>query len=481
MGVQRATTLYPRNDTTVDTGTGIDIRLLASTQSGSNDVTQTCTALNTQDNVERTFDPATAGVSAVADARTLQKLGWALRLSEDMTPGDDTNCDIVIPAQTVTVTLDVGLSWGGVPLQASNLTLRAALFRYNPSTDTGTSIADGASASTQWSTIQSGTFKTITVSITVPATTFSAGEILLLQVGVNTTSLGNPVSGTITYTMTLRVDNATTNVALASALIQACTLASDLVGEGLTSRGGMATDVARNLVGEGLPSSSRAVVAAKMFDLVGEGLASRAIAAALTRSKDGVGAVTPSRAVMAARTVEIVGEGVVTRDGLGTALTRPLVGEGLTDSSKAVVAARTFDLVGEGLVTEMHPVQAFRTFDIGGSGEILLTGPNGSTITVPLDELPTGDCPADYPVTTPTKTIAGVVVHHETGALIAGATVRLYRTIDNLHCQTATSAGDGAYSFVRDAADPNLYFVTVDYDDAGTQVHGISDRGLVPS
>jgi hypothetical protein len=87
----------------------------------------------------------------------------------------------------------------------------------------------------------------------------------------------------------------------------------------------------------------------------------------------------------------------------------------------------------------------------------------------------------DWPVTSPTKAIEGTVLHHETGAVVDGATVRLYRVSDNKMVQSTTSAADGTYSFDRDTDDPYTYVVSADYDDAGTPVHGLSDRGLVPA
>ncbi len=87
----------------------------------------------------------------------------------------------------------------------------------------------------------------------------------------------------------------------------------------------------------------------------------------------------------------------------------------------------------------------------------------------------------DWPVTSPTKAIAGAVLHHETGVVVVGATVRLYRAVDGKLVQTDVSTTGGVYSFPRDTSDPYSYFVSADYDDAGTPVHGLSDRGLVPA
>lgn len=87
----------------------------------------------------------------------------------------------------------------------------------------------------------------------------------------------------------------------------------------------------------------------------------------------------------------------------------------------------------------------------------------------------------DWPVTSPTKSVAGTVLHHETGAPVAGATVRLFRVSDSKLVQTDTSGSGGAYSFPRDTNDPYTYVVSADYDDSGTPIHGLTDRGLVPA
>lgn len=86
----------------------------------------------------------------------------------------------------------------------------------------------------------------------------------------------------------------------------------------------------------------------------------------------------------------------------------------------------------------------------------------------------------DWPVEVASRVIAGVVRNHETGSVVEGATVRLFRSTDDAICQTATSGPDGSYSFDRDADDPYDYYVTAQYLEGATQVHGITDRGLVP-
>lgn len=283
MGVQRATTLYPVNTTTVDSGSGIDIRLLDSAEAGADDSTQTAAFTQANDNVERTFDPATGGVTNTNDANTtLFKAGWALRLSQDMTAADDTNCDVMLTGGTVTVSLRVNVNQTGATYTGGTFapTFKASLWKYNPSTDIGSLIASGTTTATTW-TLGSlgdlGTAKTATINITVPTTTFSAGstaaEVLYLQVGFNTNNVPNGV-GTANFTMTLTVDNTNTKVVFGSGvnLIQYCSFTNLLSGTGTVTRGAMPLTLsARNVTSNGTVTHSRLSTIAKTFSLNGVG------------------------------------------------------------------------------------------------------------------------------------------------------------------------------------------------------------------
>lgn len=296
----------------------------------------------------------------------------------------------------------------------------------------------------------------------------------------------------------------------------------DLVGEGLVSRGAIAVAESKNLVGEGLTSATKAVVAAKTLNVVGEGLVTRG-ASGLTMARNvvGEGLVSSSKLSVVAKTFNLVGEGLVsssklvsafrtfnlTGEGLVSrvlAVTQPrdVIGEGLVDATKVVAASKTFTLtgegvvsreaweitlarntVGEGLVTEVHPVQAFRTFNLVGVGELLMSGPSGSTITIPLDELPTGDCPADWPVNDGLRCISGDVFFHEPpneGLPVVGAVVTLIRDSDGLLITTTVTDAAGHYSFPRDTTDPNTYHVEVRWTDISGDQQGLSESGCVP-
>lgn len=224
MGIQTAAILYPVNTTTVDTGTGIDIRLLDSAEAGADDDTQTAQATHAQDDVERTFDPATGAVTNTNNAgTTLFKMGWALRLTEDMTPSDDTNCNAVLTSGSLNFTLSVCIDQTGGTYTAGNYgpTWRASLWRYDPATDTGTLIGASSDGATSWNYTPAagdlGTFKSVNMVLSVPSQVeFAQGEILLLQVGLNTGTVPNPTLGTATWTYKLRVDNSGTNITFAA-------------------------------------------------------------------------------------------------------------------------------------------------------------------------------------------------------------------------------------------------------------------------
>lgn len=156
-----------------------------------------------------------------------------------------------------------------------------------------------------------------------------------------------------------------------------------------------------------------------------------------------------------------------------------LAGSGTLVGTVTARFAGVFALTGSGTANVAGSSVAGTVFALSGS--TALTGRLTRILSARYDmsTAPPGADP-DYPVVTATKAIAGVVRNHETGATVEGVTVRLFRTSDELLCQVTTTAADGSYSFVRDAADPYLYYVTAQHDAGGGQVHGISDRGVAP-
>lgn len=89
--------------------------------------------------------------------------------------------------------------------------------------------------------------------------------------------------------------------------------------------------------------------------------------------------------------------------------------------------------------------------------------------------------PGDIPLSNPTKSISGHV-YDTSGTAVVGATVILCRQYDGVGVRTTTSGAAGVYSFPRDTRDTYAYFVVAFSVSGGsTQVHGTSNRGLVPS
>lgn len=249
MAVTQALTLYPVNTTTVDTGSGIDVRFL-DTATGSSDATQTAAFTNSNSNVERTFDPGNAGVTNTNNAgTTLFKAGWALRLANEMTPTDDTNCDAYLPAQTVSVQFAATANQTGGTYASGTFgpTFRASLWRYNPATDTGTLIAAGSTTARTWNAAgvggDLGTAKNVQFNISVPATVFAnskgtAAEILYLQIGFNTGTVPAPTLGTANWTVTLTVGFVNTFLSFATGLAELCYMNGTAAGVGAASASG---------------------------------------------------------------------------------------------------------------------------------------------------------------------------------------------------------------------------------------------------
>lgn len=210
MAIQTASVLYLSNSTTVDSGTGIDIRLLADTFDGTGEYTTSVRFTHTQDNVNRTFDPATSLVTTVADPHSFQGEGWALRLTDDMTPVDDTNCNAVLTAGTITARVEARCNMnGGTNLGGTtNFTFKVSLWKYDPVANTGTVIATGSQGNS-WNTAALGdnnTYKVTNVSIVISDTVeFAQGEILLYQVGVQSGTLPNASVGTTNFDVNLSI------------------------------------------------------------------------------------------------------------------------------------------------------------------------------------------------------------------------------------------------------------------------------------
>lgn len=382
MAIQRADILFPVNSTTVDTAAGIDIRLLSSAEAGATDSTQSVRFLHTNDSIERTFDPATGLVTVVADSRSFQGEGWALRLTEDHTPVDDnTNCNSVLKAGTVNIQIRVLQNMNGgtgnIGANPTNYTFRASLWRYDTVANTGVSINSGSTLQF-WNTAttpnDNNTYKNIDIPVVVGSDVeFLANEVLLLQLGVFSGTLPNPITGTTNFDLTLDVDHIDTFVDLAGEGISLmCALTTNIVGEGRVPLAGLAiTRTLPTVVGEGIVAApGKLVVASKTFNLIGEGLVSRTLAVGEFFDLIGEGVSSMTRVVVAAKTFTLLGEGLVPTATRAVTLARTATGEGIVSFTKAATVSKTFTLLGEGVVTLTKNTQAVRTFNLIGEGVV---------------------------------------------------------------------------------------------------------------
>ena len=302
-----------------------------------------------------------------------------------------------------------------------------------------------------------------TPSVTTPPSGFtmisagaSAFHVAKLDnfVGGNTGSLTATMSGATNHrTMLVAVNPATVNYPLTI----------DIVGDGVGSWV-LAAAEPRDLVGDGVPT--RVLAETTTRDLVGDGVAMREVAAMLERNLLGVGET--NRSLAAARSSDLVGDGVISESHNTIYLrSADLVGDGVLDGAKAVTASKTFDLVGDGVLDGSLGKGYNRSFDLVGEGASV-----DNYINLPMDDLP--DCPGDFSPNDELCSISGTVFNHETGLVVSGATVKLYRDSDDLMVASTLSAVDGTYSFPRDSVDPNTYYVVAEYMDGPTLVTGVS-------
>jgi hypothetical protein len=200
--VDKSLVWYLRNDETVDTGTGIDVRVMRDSSSTA-DSSQTWTSTNSQQGQFRVFDPATLGSNTNTDPfNVFTGRGWAIRPADSLP--DDPRCKLLVPAQMYRVNAVMALEWSGSPVGDITIQCRVALCRYNPTTNTGSIIAASAGSFPSWNALgspESGTQQSVAPQISVPTTVLERDEVLMLQVGVRLTTTPGPLlGGTVTYT-----------------------------------------------------------------------------------------------------------------------------------------------------------------------------------------------------------------------------------------------------------------------------------------
>ncbi len=297
--------------------------------------------------VERRFQPATTNnADTINAATTNDNKGFGYVVADMATV--DSSCLAFLAAQVVRVNLSLNLIGTGTGDVGANdvYTPRASLWKYNPSTDSATLIA-GASGSpiTQSAAIAySGVTAQATVDITVPDTTFTSAEILMLVSGGSLACGAGLLGGARTFSVRMRHNINTTNITHQTiGLRQACSLSNDLIGEGVISRGELNLTMEDSLIGEGVISSSKVTVASKTTDLIGEGV------------------LSSSKITTASKSFDMVGEGVSSRESLLVDIPRSLVAEGEVAYTKIVLANKSFYLTAEGAVTLLREIALDRS------------------------------------------------------------------------------------------------------------------------
>lgn len=230
MALQRATTLYFETATTVDTGGSVDIRGLDTAVVETPDFSASILNSTQGSNAERRWDPATGSSTTTQNASTTQDgKGWAIPTA-GMDNGDS-RCTTRIVAQNVDVFMRGTASGTGTGGVGANdvLTPRASLWKWNTSTDTATLIIGGSGTAVTISAVlaYTNTEWQTTVSLTVPATTFAANEVLLVVVGGNLACGAGLLGGARTTRWDLLTDHsAYTKITFATnGLTQRCDVA----------------------------------------------------------------------------------------------------------------------------------------------------------------------------------------------------------------------------------------------------------------
>lgn len=365
MAFQRAATLYTDNPTTVPIPPAATPNVKGLTATFTTDATVTSVRNPTQaTNVEREFSPGiTNGTVAFNAASVNARVGWAIPTADMATV--DSACLPSLAAQTLTITMSCTATGTGTGAVGANdvFTPRASLWRIDPSLNNPTLVAgaSGTAFTTSAALAYGPTAFTSTVAITVPATTFLAGEILMLVLGGNLACGAGLAGGARTFVVRILHNTSVTAFVFGtSGLRQACTLSNDLVGDGVMTR----------------------VVDLTMSDdLIGVGVPDRALALAMSDDVVGDGVPTLTRLVTAAKTFDLVGDGVPSRV-LALTMSDDLVGDGVPTSSKLVTAAKTFDLVGDGVLDYVKATTAVRSFDLEGQGDL------SARIELPIGDLP---------------------------------------------------------------------------------------------
>jgi hypothetical protein len=101
------------------------------------------------------------------------------------------------------------------------------------------------------------------------------------------------------------------------------------------------------------------------------------------------------------------------------------------------------------------------------------------TVTSPRPNLAAVN-PGDLPIYVGSKTIAGTI-YGIAGVVVPNSIVKLVRQYDDKVVAQTTADINGHYIFPRDSLDSLAYYIISYTTATNPQIHGVSDRGLVPS
>lgn len=451
----RETTLY-----WASTSAGLNGTQVGGIYNTSQADTTNTTQVLAQGTSTRIVKPGTAGVGA--DPMLFQGFGFGIPLANFLPT--DTRGRAFIPAGgSIVYSASVTAANSGITLGSATITPAMSLWKYNTTSKTGTLVAKGTSGTVTFSALALTQTVTCQVNITSDVV-FERDEVFYFQVGGSYVApSGTLGSNTTTWTYTLGSSTLTLSNGLR-------VLFNESALERASGVARQAKSVIKLLEGmaNGTGIASRSLDLKRSFAGSVSGTARTAKSLTLTHSSKAVGNPVNGPDLITKKVMSVVARGT----GVRTQTTKKSfssTSHGNAAFSRSWMAYRNFLAVGEGyappVVKHVIFVRYFRAVGV------MLIRPR---IDLDWKNLPNPGGTPDYPVTTGTKSISGVVYHHETGFVVPGASVYLYREFDRTVVQVGTAAGDGSYSWVRDASDPYLYRVIAIYDDGTGPVQGIT-------
>lgn len=366
----------------------VDIKKLVEAAPGGVSTTRTLHA-NAAGTTQITLDPY-SDRNTVGDIRA--NAGWAInRLGADGMESTASGKRI-IPAGAWTFTLNVALPVAGTTTGTLTVSFIAQVFRVS-SSGARTALFTATSNTGQSTGLAALASTTLTAtSAAQPQYTLEADETIHVGFLSNLVQVAGLVGATVAGTATWTVGAAAQFVRVpAPGVRTAYTQSNDLIGKGVILNPDLIIVlIERGVIGKGVPTHTKLTTASRTYSFIG------------------IGTLSYTKVTQAQRTFSLIGKGTVTRTVNITPNARSLVGIGTPTYTRAVTASKTFsltgvgtasrlgmiavfatrDLVGKGVITYVKATNAARAFSVIGKGEVLKSGANASSITIPIDEVP---------------------------------------------------------------------------------------------